>query len=282
MPKRVLGKGLSALIPGVAAADAETVRQLPVDQIRPNPFQPRKHFDEAKLSELAQSIKVHGIVQPLVVRPAGDAYELVVGQRRLQAAVMAGLERVPAVVSELGDVEMVQIALIENLQREDLNPIEEAECYRRLIEEFGATHEELAETLGRSRPTISNTMRLLNLHPEVQGLVSRGTISMGHARALLSIEDLDLQREACARVVQEGLSVRETEGLVKRVLATGRLARAGAERARSKDPEIVSLEEKLRRALGTQVRIVQGKRKGRIEIEYYGDEDLERILAIVL
>lgn len=282
MPKRGLGKGLSALIPDTAVADTGEVRQLPVDRIRPNPFQPRKHFDEAKLSELAQSIKAHGIVQPLVVRPAGDQYELVVGQRRLQAAAIAGLDSVPAVVSEVSDMEMVQVALVENLQREDLNPIEEAEAYRRLVEEFGATQEELAETLGRSRPTISNTMRLLNLHPEVQAIVSRGTISMGHARALLGIEELTLQKEACARVVELELSVRETERLVKRVLATGRIDEKGNGRERTKDPEIVSLEDRLRHALGTQVRILPGKKKGKIEIEYYGDEDLERILAIVL
>jgi len=221
-------------------------------------------------------------VQPLVVRPASDGYELVVGQRRLRAARMAGLEQVPVVVAELDDVEMVQVALIENLQREDLNPIEEAESYRRLVEEFGVTQEELAEALGRSRPSISNTMRLLNLHPEVQAIVSRGTISMGHARALLAIEDPVLQKEACKRVVEQDLSVRETEGLVRRVLATGRLDGKEKKRERPRDPEIVSLEERLRRAFGTQVRILPGKKKGKIEIEYYSDEDLERILALVL
>lgn len=282
MPKKGLGKGLSALIPDVAVADTGRIRELPIDRIRPNPFQPRKHFDESKLSELAESIKTHGVVQPLVVRSAGDGYELVVGQRRLRAARMADLEQVPVVVTELDDIEMIQVALIENLQREDLNPIEEAESYRRLVEEFGVTQEELAEALGRSRPSISNIMRLLNLHPEVQAIVSRGTISMGHARALLAIEDPALQTEACKRVVEQDLSVRETEGLVRRVLATGRLDGKEKRREGPRDPEIVSLEERLRRAFGTQVRIVPGKKKGKIEIEYYSDEDLERILALVL
>ncbi len=282
MPKKGLGKGLSALIPDTSVLGTERVTHLRIDSIRPNPFQPRKHFDESKLAELAQSIKAHGIVQPLVVRAVGDAYELVVGQRRLRAARMAGLEQVPVTITEVDDAEMVQVALIENLQREDLNPLEEAESYRRLVEEFGVTQEDLAETLGRSRPSISNTMRLLNLDPEVQAVVSRGTISMGHARALLSIQDPDLQKEACRRVVEQELSVRETEGLVRRVLAAGRMEAQESARAHPKDPEIVSLEERLRRAFGTQVRILPGKKKGKIEIEYYSEEDLERIIALVL
>ncbi|MGE5585323.1 MAG: ParB/RepB/Spo0J family partition protein [Bacillota bacterium] len=284
MPRKGLGKGLSALIPDMEPEAVERVQDLPIDRIQPNPYQPRKRFDDARLGELAESIRVHGIVQPLVVRKAGDGYELVVGQRRLLAAKMAGLAEVPVVVSDLGDAEMIQVALIENLQREDLNPMEEAESYRRLVEEFGLTQDELAGVLGRSRPSIANTLRLLNLQPEVQEVVSRGTISMGHARALLAIQDSALQVEACRRIVDQELSVRETEELVRRVLASGRVGVKGEDekQERPRDPEITSLEEKLRRAFGTQVRIVQGKKKGRIEIEYYSDEDLERILALVL
>ncbi|MGE5572501.1 MAG: ParB/RepB/Spo0J family partition protein [Bacteroidota bacterium] len=284
MPRKGLGKGLSALIPDMEPEAVERVQDLPIDRIQPNPYQPRKRFDDARLGELAESIRVHGIVQPLVVRKAGDGYELVVGQRRLLAAKMAGLAEVPVVVSDLGDAEMIQVALIENLQREDLNPMEEAESYRRLVEEFGLTQDELAGVLGRSRPSIANTLRLLNLQPEVQEVVSRGTISMGHARALLAIQDSALQVEACRRIVDQELSVRETEELVRRVLASGRVGLKGEDekQERPRDPEITSLEEKLRRAFGTQVRIVQGKKKGRIEIEYYSDEDLERILALVL
>ena len=190
MAKRGLGRGLSALIPDIETISGQQVRELPTDEILPNPFQPRKRFDKLKLAELAESIKQHGIVQPLVVRQKDNDYELVVGQRRLEAARILGLERVPVIVNALEDIEMVQVALIENLQREDLDAIEEAGAYSRLIDEFGMTQEELAKVLGRSRPTITNTIRLLNLSPNVQENVSRGTISMGHARALLSVDDL--------------------------------------------------------------------------------------------
>ncbi|MCR4402474.1 MAG: ParB/RepB/Spo0J family partition protein [Firmicutes bacterium] len=262
--------------------DAERVQELPIDQIRPNPYQPRKRFDDAKLAELAESIKAHGIVQPLVVRTAGEGYELVVGQRRLLAARMAGLSEVPVVVSDLEDAEMIQVALIENLQREDLNPMEEAESYQRLVTEFAMSQEELARVLGRSRPSIANTLRLLNLQPEVQEAVSRGTLSMGHARALLAIQDPALQVEACRHVIEKELSVRDTEELVRRVLASGQVAAKEAKQDKPKDPEIASLEERLRRVFGTQVRIIPGRKKGKIEIEYYNDDDLERILALVL
>jgi ParB family chromosome partitioning protein len=280
--KRGLGRGLSALIPDMETIRGQEVRELPIDEIQPNPFQPRKRFDESKLAELAESIRQHGIVQPLVVRQKGNSYELVVGQRRLEAARIVGLERVPVIVNAFEDIEMVQVALIENLQREDLNAIEEAEAYRRLIEEFGMTQEGLAKVLGRSRPAIANTIRLLNLSPEVQEIVSRGTISMGHARALLAIDNLRLQEKVCRHIVGKQLSVRETEKVVRRVVATGRLEKAKTGTNQAKDPHIVSIEERLRRALGTQVRVCPGKKKGKIEIEYYTDEDLERILSLVL
>ena len=282
MAKRGLGRGLSALIPDMETIRGQEVRELPIDEIQPNPFQPRKRFDESKLAELAESIRQHGIVQPLVVRQKGNSYELVVGQRRLEAARIVGLERMPVIVNAFEDIEMVQVALIENLQREDLNAIEEAEAYRRLIEEFGMTQEGLAKVLGRSRPAIANTIRLLNLSPEVQEIVSRGTISMGHARALLAIDNLRLQEKVCRHIVGKQLSVRETEKVVRRVVATGRLEKAKTGTNQAKDPHIVSIEERLRRALGTQVRVCPGKKKGKIEIEYYTDEDLERILSLVL
>ncbi|NLA07601.1 MAG: ParB/RepB/Spo0J family partition protein [Firmicutes bacterium] len=282
MAKRGLGRGLSALIPDIETITGQEIRELPINEIQPNPFQPRKRFDESKLAELAESIRQHGIVQPLVVRQKGDTYELVVGQRRLQAARIIGLETVPVIVNAFEDIEMVQVALIENLQREDLNVIEEAEAYKRLIEEFGMTQEELARVLGKSRPAITNTIRLLNLSPEVQEIVSRGTISMGHARALLAVDDLRLQEKVCRYIVDKQLSVRETEEVVRRVVATGRLEKAKARKNQMKDPHIVSIEERLRRVLGTQVRVCPGKKKGKIEIEYYSDEDLERILSLVL
>ncbi len=282
MAKRGLGRGLSALIPDIETISGQQVRELPTDEILPNPFQPRKRFDKLKLAELAESIKQHGIVQPLVVRQKDNDYELVVGQRRLEAARILGLERVPVIVNALEDIEMVQVALIENLQREDLDAIEEAEAYSRLIDEFGMTQEELAKVLGRSRPTITNTIRLLNLSPNVQENVSRGTISMGHARALLSIDNLRLQEKVCKHLIDRQLSVRETEKLVRRVVAMGGLEKAKTKAEQEKDPHIVSIEERLRRVLGTQVRVFPGKKKGKIEIEYYSDEDLERILDLVL
>ncbi len=282
MAKRGLGRGLSALIPDIETISGQQVRELPTDEILPNPFQPRKRFDKLKLAELAESIKQHGIVQPLVVRQKDNDYELVVGQRRLEAARILGLERVPVIVNALEDIEMVQVALIENLQREDLDAIEEAGAYSRLIDEFGMTQEELAKVLGRSRPTITNTIRLLNLSPNVQENVSRGTISMGHARALLSIDNLRLQEKVCKHLIDRQLSVRETEKLVRRVVAMGGLEKAKTKAEQEKDPHIVSIEERLRRVLGTQVRVFPGKKKGKIEIEYYSDEDLERILDLVL
>lgn len=282
MAKRGLGRGLKALIPDIETAVDHEIKELPIDGILPNPFQPRKRFDESKLEELGESIRQHGIVQPLVVRQKGNSYELVVGQRRLQAARIVGLEKVPVVVRHFEDIEMVQVALIENLQREELNPMEEAEAYNQLVEEFGMTQEELAKVLGRSRPTITNTLRLLNLSPEVQAIVSRGTITMGHARALLAITDLRLQRKLCAHVVEKQLSVRETEELVRKVAATGELHKPKVKSEQRKDPHIIEIEGKLRRALGTQVRVRQGRKKGKIEIEYYNDEDLERILSLML
>ena len=282
MAKRGLGKGLGALIPDIGKVADHEVRELKTNEIMPNPFQPRKRFDETKLIELAESIKQHGIVQPLVVRKRADLYELVVGQRRLQAAKMIGLEKVPVVTKHLEDIEMVQVALIENLQREELNPIEEAESFKRLIDEFGMTQDELAKALGMSRPSITNTLRLLNLSPKVQEIVSRGTISMGHARALLSIKDLKVQEKLCRHITEKQLSVRETEGIVRRMVDKAGLQKIQPKGGPIKDPHITAIEERLRRALGTQVQVRPGKRKSKIEIEYYSDEDLERILSLVL
>ncbi|NLS45268.1 MAG: ParB/RepB/Spo0J family partition protein [Firmicutes bacterium] len=282
MAKRGLGKGLGALIPDISTRVDQEIRELPVDRIEPNPFQPRKRVDESKLTELAESIRQHGIVQPLVVRQKEESFELVVGQRRLEAAKLIGLERVPAIVNAFEDIEMIQIALIENLQREDLNIMEEAEAYKLLIDEFEMTQEELAKVLGRSRPTITNIIRLLNLSPGVQEIVSRGTISMGHARALLALDDLKLQEKVCRHVVKKGLSVRETEEIVRRVGNAHYTTETKIKKKEVKDPHIRAVEESLRRALGTQVRISHGKKRGKIEIEYYSEEDLERILSLVL
>lgn len=280
MSKRGLGRGLSALIPGSNLEQGDKSGEIRLDEIVPNPYQPRRVFDQGKLDELAESVKKHGVLQPIVVRKAGEKYEIVVGERRFRAAQQAGLETIPAIVREYDDRDMMQIALVENLQREDLNPIEEAEGYRRLIDEFGLTQEELGAVLGKSRSAIANTLRLLKLDPFVQENVSRGTLSMGHARALLALESPADQVRACRKVVEEGLSVRQTEELVKRLLTPAQRVKHRKESVR--DPNIVEIEDRLKRSLGTQVRIKPGQKRSVIEIEYYSQEDLERILERVL
>lgn len=280
MSKRGLGRGLSALIPETNLEQGDKPGEIRLDEIVPNPYQPRRLFDQEKLDELAESIRKHGVLQPIVVRKAGERYEIVVGERRYRAARQAGLESIPAVVREYDDRDMMQIALVENLQREDLNPIEEAEGYRRLMSEFGLTQEELGAVLGKSRSAVANTLRLLKLDPFVQESVSRGTLSMGHARALLALESPADQIRVCRKVVEEGLSVRQTEELVKRLLTPAQRVKHSKETAR--DPNIVEIEDRLKRSLGTQVRIKPGQRRSVIEIEYYSSDDLERILERVL
>lgn len=282
MQKKGLGRGLSALIPSAAeakreASESSTV-EVAVDRITPSPFQPRRAFDEGKIAELAGSIRNQGIIQPLVVRPKSDGYELIAGERRWRAAMNAGLTRVPVVVRQASDQEALQLALVENLQREDLNPIEEANGYRRLQEEFNWSQEEMAERVGKSRPAIANSLRLLSLPAEVQREVSAGNLPAGQARALLGLHTEALIVSACRDVIAKGLSTRETEKMV-RLLLVGRKRR----RAPLVDPDMKSLVEDLQRALGTKVRLLPRARtqKGRIEIEYYTLPDLERIIATI-
>ncbi|NPV53120.1 MAG: ParB/RepB/Spo0J family partition protein [Firmicutes bacterium] len=285
MAKGGLGKGLRALIPDANPEGEEGVVEVGIDLLAPNPYQPRRDFDPEKLRELSESIRLHGIVQPLIVRRVGEGYQIVVGERRWRAARQAGLKKVPVILRDLDDKAMIQIALVENLQRQDLNPIEEAEAYRRLIVEFSFTQEQLAAMLGRSRPVIANALRLLSLPADIQESVSRETISVGHARALLALADEALQRSVCERVIREELSVRETEELVKRLISgagPGNVSRETPVRVRRIDPNLLDIEDRLKHALGTQVRILPGKKKGKIEIEFYSSEDLERILALVL
>lgn len=282
MQKRGLGKGLGALIPEVGPVEREQIREIPPEQIRPNPKQPRKQFDEAKLAELAASIREHGIVQPVVVRPLGpDTFELVAGERRWRAAQMAGLPKLPAVVRDFTPAQVMEIALIENLQREDLNPVEEAEAYRLLLEEFGLTQEELARRLGKSRPQISNTLRLLQLPETVRGDLASGRVSMGHAKVLLGIED-PVQMEALAqRVVTENLSVRELEAALEQ-LQVARPAKGGRpKKQNTRDPQLLALEARLRERFGTPVKVLPGSPRGKLEIYFYGEEDLARIYDLL-
>jgi len=282
--KKGLGRGLSALIPSAPEArtenrDQRATLEVAVDRISASPFQPRRTFDEAKIEELAASIRNQGIIQPLVVRPKSDGFELIAGERRWRAAMKAGLSRVPVVVRDASDHEALQLALVENLQREDLNAIEEASGYRRLQEEFHWSQEEMAERVGKSRPAIANSLRLLALPAEVQHEVAAGNLPAGQARALLGLHAEALIISACRDVIAKGLSTRETEKLV-RLLILGRKRRRGVLLI---DPDLKSIVEDLQRALGTRVRLLPKARstKGKIEIEYYAMTDLERIIQTI-
>lgn len=282
--KKGLGRGLGALIPNVAEARPE-VRlggssfEVGVERITPSSLQPRRAFDDAKIEELACSIRSQGIIQPLVVRPKGDQYELIAGERRWRAAIKAGLERVPVMVREASDHEALQLALVENLQREDLNPIEEAHGYRRLQEEFHWSQDQMAEKVGKSRPAIANAMRLLALPAMVQEEVSAGNLPAGQARALLGLHTEPLIVSACREVIAKGLSTRETEKMV-RLLLLGRRRRRSVSLL---DPDLKSVVETLQRLLGTRVRLLPKARssKGKIEIEYYSNSDLDRIIRTI-
>ena len=284
LPKKGLGRGLSALIPGASElrteARNETVSfQVEVDRITPSPFQPRRTFDEAKIEELASSIRNQGIIQPLVVRHNGDGYELIAGERRWRAAIKAGLTQVPIVVRDASDHEALQLALVENLQREDLNPIEEANGYRRLQEEFHWSQEEMAEKVGKSRPAIANALRLLSLPREVQQEITAGNLPAGQARALLGLHSEPSILSACREVIAKGLSTRDTEKLVRN-LTFGRKRRRQISLI---DPDLRSIVEDLQRLLGTRVRLLPKARstRGKIEIEYYSLPDLDRIIQTI-
>jgi ParB family transcriptional regulator, chromosome partitioning protein len=278
--KKGLGRGLSALIPSAPEPKEESAHlEISVDRITPSPFQPRRSFDEAKIEELASSIRHQGIIQPLVVRPKGDQFELIAGERRWRAAMKAGVRQVPVVVREASDHEALQLALIENLQREDLNPIEEANGYKRLQEEFQWSQEEMAEKVGKSRPAIANAIRLLALPTDVQREVTAGNLPAGQARALLGLQSEPLILSACREVIAKGFSTRETEKLVRHLM-TGRRRRRQISLI---DPDLRSIVEELQRSLGTRVRLMPKARstKGKIEIEYYTLPDLERIIHTI-
>lgn len=278
--RKALGRGIDALIPGAnrgaapEAAPAETPSpdlSIAIDKIRPNPRQPRTEFDEAALSELVGSIKVQGIIQPLLVRPMDDGdFELVAGERRLRAAERAGLTHVPVFVRAISDGESLELALVENIQRDDLSPLEEATAYQRLINEFHHTQEEVAARVGKSRPAIANALRLLKLPETIKRDLSRGRLTAGHARVLLSIDDPDAQLRAAKQIQTREMSVRDAEQLVA--------VRKGAAKPASRDPNRAALERQLSTALGTRVRITPKGRGGRIEIEFYSPEELEGLV----
>lgn len=270
--KTALGKGLEALIP----EKGEEVLYLDIDRIFPGEHQPRKAFKDDSLKELAASIKERGVLQPIIVSRVGDGtFRLVTGERRWRAAALAGLKKIPALIKNVASRDSLEIALIENIQREDLNPIETAEAFRRLVTDFKLSQEELSDRVGKDRATISNYLRLLKLPEEIKSLIYSGSLSIGHAKAILAIDGKAHQMEAARKVIKKGLSVRETEALTKKISMPLKVKA-------TKDPQISSLEEKLIRNLGTKVRIFHKGKRGKIEIEYYSFEELDRLLEILM
>ncbi len=280
MTRKPLGRGLSALLSADQAPRVENSAEIPIDQIDPSPVQPRSRFDDRALKELAMSIRENGIVQPVLVRPTGARFELVAGERRWRAAQLAGLERIPVIVREIPDDKILELALIENIQREDLNAIEEARAYQNLIESVGLTQEALAQRVGRDRSYITNYIRLLRLPDDIQQLVQEGRLSAGHARTLLGTDDVAAQRRVAKKIIDKGLSVRETERTIQGLVS-------GPEKGRTSpavDPNLKAAEVKLRRRLGTRISIVPSSSRpgGKIEIEYYESRDLDRIYSLLM
>lgn len=277
--RQALGKGLSALIPDAPEPVRGSPIEVDVDRLAPNDFQPRAHADDARLQELARSITSNGVIQPIVVRKVGDRFQIIAGERRWRAAKLAGLLRVPVIIRTVAPGEeksLLELALIENLQREDLNPIEEALAYRRLADEFQLRQEDIATAVGKDRATVANVLRLLKLPDEVRAEVASGTLSMGHARALLSLSDEAEQRRAARDVIARSLSVRETESVVKRIAESSSPAPA-AQIPAPVDVHTRAAEDRLRLALGTRVRIVRKGARGRIEIDFGSEDELIRI-----
>jgi ParB family chromosome partitioning protein len=272
-----LGRGLASLIPQRTAGGGHT--EIPIARIRRNPYQPRQATDDAALQALAASVAEHGVLQPILVTATLDGYQLVAGERRLRAAEMAGLERIPAVIREVTEQAQLELALVENLQRADLNPLEEARAYRQLIDEFGLDQEAVARRVGRARSSVANTLRLLDLAAEVQAAVAAGGISEGHARAIAGLADAVAQRALLALVGSRGLSVRQTEELARRMKEA---PPPEATPRRRTDPDLERLEGELRGALGTRVSVTATRRGGRITIEYYSSEDFDRLYERLL
>jgi ParB family chromosome partitioning protein len=279
MIKRGLGKGLEALIPQAEHKEKGFVIEMDIESLNPNLFQPRKDFNKEKMEELKGSIKKHGIIQPIVVRKMANGYEIVAGERRLKAAKEIGLKKIPAIIKSINNEKSLEIALVENIQREDLNPVEQANAFKRLIDEFKLTQQELAEVTGKSRALVTNTIRLLKLNPEIQKNISEGKISFGHAKLLLSIEDEEVQKAVCDRIIANDLSVRDTERLIKNIEKVQKKQFKVKNIIIERFPEV---EGKLRDILGTKISILYDGKKGKIDIEFYSKEDLRRIAGLLL
>ncbi len=286
--KQALGRGLSALIPDAATRmpvaqplpekpGSETL-ELPLIKIKPNAAQPRKTFDDAKLEELKKSIQEKGVLQPILVRPVGDAYQIIAGERRYRAAKALGLATIPALIKKAQDSETLQMALIENIQRQDLNPIEEARAYDSLIKEFHWTQEAVAKAVGKERSSVANSVRLLALSKKVQEKIAQGLLSSGHAKVLLGLQDMSRQDWLCEKILKEGLTVRQAEELLRLQKPSKTLYQKAA---KASDPHLQFLEEELQRTLGSRVKILPKGKGGKLEIDYYSGEDLERILSLL-
>jgi ParB family chromosome partitioning protein len=276
MEKR-LGKGLDALIPdkAVISGSAEKISKLKVSSIAPNKFQPRKNFDDTKLSELKDSIKEKGIIQPVIVRSTEKGYELVAGERRFRAAKELGYAEIPAIVRDVNDADSLELSLIENIQREELNPVEEARAYMDLMEKFNFSQEEISKAVGKNSSTISNTIRLLSLPKLIQDYISVALISMGHAKAILSLPTERARIKFAKKIMKKSLSVRQAEELARQKL------QKPARVTKEKDENLVRVEEDLQHYLGTRVKVIHGKKRGRLEIFYYSNEDLDRIFGLI-
>jgi len=275
--RKALGRGLSALLGTPDLETPEALREIDIDRILPNSHQPRKNFDEDALNELADSIREHGVVQPIVVRPLEDGFfQLIAGERRWRASQRAGLHRIPAVVREADEHAALEVALIENLQREDLNPIEEAQAYERLISDFGLTQEEVSRRVGKNRATIANMLRLLRLPPEVQQWLRENRLSTGHAKALLSLSDLNAILDTARKIIQGNYSVRQAEMLVSRYTANGGVKEESAA-AETEDPNVKAAVHTLEQVLGTKVTVHESGGKGKLEIHFYSFEEMNRL-----
>lgn len=274
-----LGKGIQALFPDLEAKEEEIVQDISLNQIRPNPYQPRKYFSNEAIQELTDSIKEHGILQPIIVRKSIKGYEIVVGERRFRAAKEAELEHIPAVVRGLNDQQMMELALLENLQREDLSPIEEAHAYQKLMEELKITQEQLAKRLAKSRPHIANHIRLLSLPTYIQDFISEGTLSMGHGRTLLSLKDQSKLQAVISRIQKESLNVRQLEQLIQQM--NQNVPRETKKVKKEQNIYYVEQETVLRERFGTAVKIKEKNNKGKIEIDFFNKEDLQRILDVL-
>jgi ParB family chromosome partitioning protein len=294
MAKQALGKGLGALIKKstnsatpvseTVPEDFKRVREVPIDEVVASPLQPRLHFIESPLDDLMESIRQHGIIQPLIVRPVAGKFELIAGERRWRASKKLGLTTVPVIEREASDRDVLEMALIENLQREDLNPLEEAAGYVRLVKEFSLKQDEIATRVGKSRASVANAMRLLDLHPDVQVLVAQARLTVGHAKVILSIKDQDAQLLAADQIIRRQLTVRATEKLAQSFHNQNPDAPSGERRspvARELDIHVRAITNRLREHLATHVSIQHSSKKGKIEIEYYGDDDLQRLIELL-